>query len=649
MGFLSPITALLVAAVAVPALVALYFLKLRRREMLVPSTLLWKRAVQDLQVNAPFQKLRKNLLLLLQLLLLAALLLAMARPTIRAAAQPGERVAILIDHSASMNAEDGSPTRLDDAKEAALDLIDSLDAGGTGEAMVVAFADQARVAQTWTRDLTLLRAAVREVQPTDQVSRLGTALRLVEAAADEQMVVYVISDGKVQLPEGQATALRGAELRFVRVGESETSNVGIASFSARRDFDRPEIVQVFARLVNFANQPAQANVQLRVDGELARVEPVTLPVATQEGPGARSVEFEFVLPGTALVEVAHDVDDALAADDVARLTLAPARRTRVLLVGDGNAFLERAIRSVGVRQLVLMTGDKYEDQDPDRLRRGDWDSAATTAAAEAGFDVIIFDGYSPQRVPVVPSLYFGAAPPVEGLALHRPDEEDADEAQVVLDWERDHPLMRYVVLDDVILQGPGRVAVPADGRVLVTGQSGPIVAEVRARGVRHVVASFDVLQTNWPLYVSFPVFISNVVQTLGLGGLDEAGLNYRTGEVAVAPLRETSSAVAWTGPARLEGRISGGEALLPKFERVGVYRTGSDAVEPPYDQLPVNLLSESESDLRPAERLEVGATVAAGEAGSALIRREVWEWFVWGALALLVVEWLVYTRRVGMV
>src|SRR3954468_2693370 len=90
------------AAIAIPALLVLYFLKLRRREMPVSSTLLWKKAVQDLQVNAPFQRLRRNLLLFLQLLLLLLLLLAFSRPVTNYTPGAGSTSVILIDRSASM-------------------------------------------------------------------------------------------------------------------------------------------------------------------------------------------------------------------------------------------------------------------------------------------------------------------------------------------------------------------------------------------------------------------------------------------------------------------------------------------------------------------------------------------------------------------
>src|ERR1700684_3739411 len=98
--FLNWQVAALATALAIPALLVLYFLKLRRREMPVSSTLLWRKAIQDLQVNAPFQKLRRNLLLLLQLLLLILLLLALSRPVSNYTPGPGKTTVILIDRSA---------------------------------------------------------------------------------------------------------------------------------------------------------------------------------------------------------------------------------------------------------------------------------------------------------------------------------------------------------------------------------------------------------------------------------------------------------------------------------------------------------------------------------------------------------------------
>src|SRR5437899_4202784 len=99
-NFLNFWSALIAAAIAVPALLVLYFLKLRRREMPVSSTLLWRKAIQDLQVNAPFQRLRRNLLLLLQLLLLALLCLALSRPVANFTPGAAKLTVILIDRSA---------------------------------------------------------------------------------------------------------------------------------------------------------------------------------------------------------------------------------------------------------------------------------------------------------------------------------------------------------------------------------------------------------------------------------------------------------------------------------------------------------------------------------------------------------------------
>jgi len=138
MNFLTGPAALIAASIALPLLLLLYFLKLRRTERRVASTLLWKKAVQDLQVNAPFQKLRKNLLLLLQFLLLVAVLLAIAGPVSNFVGQPERNVVVLLDQSASMKTiESDGKSRIAHARKAAGDFIDNLAPGS--KAMVIAF------------------------------------------------------------------------------------------------------------------------------------------------------------------------------------------------------------------------------------------------------------------------------------------------------------------------------------------------------------------------------------------------------------------------------------------------------------------------------------------------------------------------------
>ena len=155
MSFLN-LWAFWIAAAVVPALLILYFLKLRRRQEPVSSTLLWKRAVQDLQVNAPFQKLRKNLLLFLQLLLLAAGIFALARPIVESEAADESSLILLIDRSASMNTMEEGQTRLELAKEQAVRLVKTLNRTGSRwftfggakadtRVMVITFADRAGV------------------------------------------------------------------------------------------------------------------------------------------------------------------------------------------------------------------------------------------------------------------------------------------------------------------------------------------------------------------------------------------------------------------------------------------------------------------------------------------------------------------------
>ena len=109
MSFLSPFAALF--ALALPIVVVFYLLKRKRVVKLVGSTLLWQKFLADTQASAPFQKLRHNWLLILQLLLLALVVFALMRPFLTGNARETNLRVVILDGSASMQATEDKPSR----------------------------------------------------------------------------------------------------------------------------------------------------------------------------------------------------------------------------------------------------------------------------------------------------------------------------------------------------------------------------------------------------------------------------------------------------------------------------------------------------------------------------------------------------------
>src|SRR5262245_52106166 len=156
-------------ALAVP-IVLLYLLKLKRQDRLVPSTILWARLAQDLQASHPFQKLRRNLLLFLQLAMLALLAFALARPAMVTSAPEGRSVALILDASASMKARDAAGgTRFEEALRRAREIVDALRGDG-GETMIVVAGLRTAVRVGLTSDRVALRNALDGLAPEDTAS-----------------------------------------------------------------------------------------------------------------------------------------------------------------------------------------------------------------------------------------------------------------------------------------------------------------------------------------------------------------------------------------------------------------------------------------------------------------------------------------------
>jgi len=156
MPFTTPLA--LLGLLFVPAVIAMYLLKLRREERPVPSTLLWHRLVADVEANAPWQRLRRSLLFLLQLLLVIILVLLAARPFLERPAGLARDIVLVVDTSASMGATDLQPDRLAAAKAAAIDALRDLPTGG--KVSVIEAGRTARIVSSGSTDLGRVRLAI---------------------------------------------------------------------------------------------------------------------------------------------------------------------------------------------------------------------------------------------------------------------------------------------------------------------------------------------------------------------------------------------------------------------------------------------------------------------------------------------------------
>ncbi len=369
MGFLTPL-ALTFAALSIPILI-LYMLKLRRRDVLVSSTFLWQHLLRDREANVPWQRLRRNLLLLLQLLILALLTLALARPFVPIPTVVSGSVVILLDASASMQAADVAPTRFEAARRTAQEIVAGLGAGDV--ATIVAVGPQPQVLASATSDRALLRRALEEAAPSNGPADWEAAFALAAGGltgAQEPRVV-IISDGA--LPE--ALPPLPGEVRFVGVGGGG-DNLAITALATREGRAGP---QVLLRVVNCGDADAEPLVEFSANGILFDAHRLLVPAHS-------SADLTLTdLPYDMQVLQAHlAVEDVFPLDDTAwAVHVSPVSR-RVLLVSGGNFFLERALGALpGVELVRLAPGSPIPP--PGGKQRGDTTSTSTMAWSPARF------------------------------------------------------------------------------------------------------------------------------------------------------------------------------------------------------------------------------------------------------------------------
>lgn len=499
------------------ALVILYFLLRPRPPVVeVASHVLWDKVVPKRR-NPLIKEL---IMVVLQLAAVGALALALGEPRRDeadgdAAAQLAEGVVLeriwVVDRSLSMGAVDAEGrSRLDRVGRLLRDELAGLDprvavgvvgASSTPEVLAPLGVDRERVS-----------LALRLLDVDGVEADLAAAVALAPAGA----LVELFTDA----PEAGTLA---SERVIVRAPFEARSNVAITAFDLRGSEGIPAEEEAVVRLSN--RSASSAEVELRLETVDSILGQATVSLA----PGAEvvrryrfqpleAVGIEAVLRRVTFEDGTHD---ALAADDRAYAWVQPVSPIEVLLVTDGNRFLERV--------LSLLPGASV-----DRIKPAAW---PRRAGAMDRYDVVFLDGFVPSGRQPLRAFYVD--PPAGGpFAIER-----RVAAPAVTDWNHDHPLFKGLVLRDLQVQDSSiLIAGPNDVR-LVGSPAGPLALARETEAGRSVGWGFDFGRSDLPLRLAFP---QTMVNTL---------LWMRQGRTVGAPPggRHALADPLWVGPDGVPG------------------------------------------------------------------------------------------------
>lgn len=667
MSFLAPSAFFL--SLLLPLIVLLYLLKLKRIEQPVSSTYLWQRMVRDVEANSPWQRLRRNLLLFLQLLFLLLLILALARPFNWQSGLSAQAAILIIDSSASMGAADINPNRLQAAKGQAHQLVDDL--SDSARLTVIDAGERVSVAASASLDRRQAHQAIDQIQLGAGGSDLDVALQLAAAIASRQpdTQVILLSDGRSNLPD--RLSLPG-NLVYYPIG-LRGENQAISLLKLQAD-PGGESLTAFVQVTHYGETPVERRLALYLDDALQQAFDLSLQPGEQRAIIVEGLPTQVSLVEARLLPAEEPNQDDLLADDQA---FAPWRQTaprQVTLVSNGNRFLETALSLQPALQLTLVSPTSTLNLPAADLTIFDNTQLAADADLPTGALLWINPIQSTQFFSITGSL-------ANPIPLPAPGE---------------NPLLNNVSLETVNILDALQLSAPdwLHAQIITQDAQGlahPLLLSGENQGQRLAVLAFDLRRSDLPLQIAFPILLNNLLEWLAPGS-QSAPTQLAPGEVLAlsVPLGAPADATLQIQPPQgppVRLQASQGQLRFADTQQLGLYRAqwlsgntpsennptlptnpaistsstsspsasnNQDAAITPsinngYAQsfsFAVNLFSPQESDTQPLEALLIGGEpLTAGlQPNDQESRREWWRALALLALSVLTAEWLLYHR-----
>lgn len=597
----------LLALIFVPLIIVLYMLRPKHKPRKIPSLYLWQSVMDEIESASRIHKLRNSILMILQIIAVLLLALILAGLFIKDDTVHSD-VIIVVDGSLSMQSQDLSPTRHVQAKELAMDYVKQLELNTY--VTVVGLSDTPDIVVNRTADKSLALSGIEGLKAGNSTWDPEVVTETLSALRQNESTVVYFGDNPIANAKTYLTLRDRGNLAVYDVvatiygtsgTDEDVSNGGISSGGS---------AAVLTEVFNQGEKDQIVPVSLYLDGLFFGAKEVQV-----EAKGSEKLFFDGLPVTVDTIEVRLDVEDVLIQDNIARTVLKSDTVQKVLLVSDGNLFLEKVLKleqNIELYQVSQSAEIVYE-----------------------GYDLYIFDGMTPEIIPGDGALLF-----------FDPSE---DEAFQVLGHVKNPQMSTtgHVVTNTIekpeFLSAVTQVfELPQDADSIYETDYGSAAYSWQKGHQKGIVYGFDIHRTDLPLNIEFPILMSATFRYLLTGSAVETS-SLGSGESVQVYLKPNTEEAFVTMP---EGQI-----LPLDMTRANQLFAGTD-------QLGVYSITQVSGDEETVDRFAVNADRPSEQSGTSGTSQENERFYdtsrslaLWIGMLLIVVilvEWLIYGfRRVG--
>ena len=587
------------ALVGVPIIILMYLLKQKYKEQTVSSLFLWKKAESYSMAQQPWQKLKKNLLMLLQIIFILLLAVALANPYIMGVIETSHTV-FALDCSLSMQAKDGAEgkSRLEQAISEVKKQIEQ--ASPNEKFSIVFLKDTPVIALSGSADKKALLKQIENAKATNGGVNWQNSKELLQIVGSENAHIIVFTDQYQEL-------FQGMDIEQTILGKnSENTAITLLSHSQGENG-----WQVLAKVSYFGEGSISKTVNLFCDGKAFDRKEITI-----EGGKSKDVIFTAIPQQTEYIMATLTPEDILQADDRAYDASFSQTKKKVLLVSEQNIFLEKVYRLLPDVELY-----KTDTKNIEQLK---------------GYSLYIFDGVIPKTLPDDGFFIFWNMP-YENNILHMGAEQKIDKPATTQGYGN-MTLAETLTFD---IEKSKSFDVPIWASTILQADEKPLAIAGEQYGKKIAIFAFDIHDTDLPLQKEFPILIYNLQNWFFAQNIQQSLQSITSGQVLEISLLPETKQASVLLPNGKNIDIAPPFPALPfaDTEQAGIYTLIQKNETQQENVFAVNAKTEGESDLM----IQKSQSEQQQEHTKKVIKtgRSIQTFVIIALLLLLLLEWKV--------